>query len=194
VRDQANNNPAGTVREGVGCLLVVVAAGAAPVKVWTGKPGTAGVDFFGWDAAIGWLLIPLHGAFVHPNEPQVLILKFWGLTTLMLLVHKACLYASGGHKERRHSRQMPRPWLCDLGLSADAARNAAEPVLFLLAGGWVYHRFEHALGSYLIFAGVCAMILGAVQGQLHEAKVKRTVDAQIEAENLVREVRERYGR
>jgi len=173
------NRPAQPLQEmrqavdlGVGICQVICSIWPA----WLHRPGTAGERFFGFQAFLGWIFIPIWGGLMYASEPLWLLLGFWAGTTALLLLHRIRGLARRSSGQRPHSRYTGRPWLPG---NEYRIKTLVEPVLVVVLGGTTLN-FDGPLGTYLILSGICYFVAGQWQRAMDDARLRAMKDARDE--------------
>lgn len=167
------SNPLQDARETIGIFIGLMQALAMPARVWWTRFGTAGEMFFGGRlAVIGWLIVPLFPMCVMPARVDG-IYAFWGLTTLLMLVHRfrGWQLRRRGYRPHSYFAGLPR-----FGRSS-GFWAAATSGLGLVLLGW-----DKALGLYLFWAGFAIAVSTGYAREVERGMIRRMRDARREQE------------
>jgi hypothetical protein len=174
----------GSMNTGIGLMQAL----AMPGFVWWTKFGTAGEFFFGGRlSVIGWLLLPLFPMCLMPCDLRPMYV-FWGLTTLLLLVHRVRhwqLLRRGCRPPHSHFMGFTR--MAWPGRWRPHGATEAALTSFL---GFVVLGPDKALGCYLIVAGFAMAISIGYAGEVQRSILRRINDARRDQEWMAEQMRE----
>lgn len=178
------NDPIKDARETINMGIGVAQIIAMPARIWLTRPGTAGELFFGGRIAImGWLAIPLFPMCLMPCDARIMY-SFWGLTTLLMLVHRFRGRQLRKRGYRPHSQFMGIGWL------SRRAPGALEGAL-TTGLGLMLLGVDKALGSYLAIAGFCIAVSTGYAAEVERTMLRRMDDARWDQEWMAEKMRER---
>jgi hypothetical protein len=165
------------LRGDVNIFIGLCQAFAKPLWIWWTKPGTGGEMVFGDRlSVIGWLILPIWPMCLMPCDPSPMYV-FWGLTTLLMLIHRVRHASLRRKGQWPHSMFMGYTWLA--WPWQDKFHDVAEVALtmgigFMLAGPWP------VLGWYLVWASIAMIVDLAYASEAQRSTLRRLHDARRE--------------
>jgi hypothetical protein len=185
---QRTDEPFKDFRQNISAAIGLCQALAMPARLFWTRWGTAGELFFGGRLAfIGWLSIAVWAAFSPPQDAGPM-LQFWGLTTFLLLAHRARHFWLRRKGYRAHSQYGGDSVLERLG-GARFAKQVWEPLLTALCGRMCLD-WSRPLGSYLLCAAVAMAVAAAFSFETEASARRRLRDAKHEQEWLAARMQE----
>jgi hypothetical protein len=157
------------------------------LPVWLRRFGTWEDRYASFQMALSWIFMLLFGPLFFPHYPPRPMLIFFGLTTLLLLIHRGRGIQLRLRGYQCHSRYSGRSRIPG---DEVRAKTTKEP-LFVIGAGLACLAFNLVpLGAYLLIAAVCHAFSCGIQAAADNARIRAARDAMLEARWLAGRLRD----
>lgn len=200
MHDHHNEQPSKpqVFRDGLSLVVTLIYLNGAWAKVIHAVvrvPGSCGKDYFGFQALVGWLWLPIFAATIAPRDPSnvCVLFVFWCLVPLFI-VHRIRSIRHQRQGLGTHSQYIGDSWLQYLlpFLKPETVKPGGE-IQLCLACGLLLIIISPALGLFIMLGGIASgidhsLILARDRRQLDEME-----DVLMEQEYLAEQFQERLN-
>jgi hypothetical protein len=155
-----------------------------------------GVQALGTPCALALVLMAVWGLCTR----DMLLWAWAGLWSLYFLVRRAESVKLGKSGAKVHSQYDGWPFdAIRIGRTEKMAKLVVEPLLVVILGGLVFWGYQqmhwppYGLPYFLLAGGFTLPFVETVKQKIWERRTQSMIDARVEQEQLMQDVRDRYG-